>query len=197
MKCEFCNMEIVSGSEVEENGHYFCNSLHRYNWRNTDIDNLNTQPNKKAVKPSKVKLSPEKIIIIIFVVLGSSLGPTLFHYADNLLGEKNKVDPAIMASVNTMNKSLPVMIDAETRLDNVLALPGQQFLYNYTLVNYSRNSFDTTLAQTQLRPRMINLYKTSPDLKLFRDYGFKVICTYRYKDGGYAMRITINPEEYK
>ncbi len=32
MKCEYCSQEIPSGTEFEFEGHYFCNSLHRYCW---------------------------------------------------------------------------------------------------------------------------------------------------------------------
>ena len=34
MKCEYCHKEIPSGTEVIANGHYFCNSLHRYYFEN-------------------------------------------------------------------------------------------------------------------------------------------------------------------
>ena len=32
MKCEYCNKEIPAGTEVESNGRYFCNALHKYHW---------------------------------------------------------------------------------------------------------------------------------------------------------------------
>ncbi|MDP4193842.1 MAG: hypothetical protein Q8940_02255 [Bacteroidota bacterium] len=203
MKCEFCNSEIVSCTEIEENGHYFCSSLHLYNWENINSDNASTQPNinilskTKDVKPSKGKSSISKYFTIFCVVVGSSLGPYLFKYSDNLFGGNNKVDPEVMQLASSMNKSLPIMVDAVTRLDNVMPLPGKKIIYNYTLVSFSRKDFDTTLAQSQIRPRVINLYKISPDFKPFRDYGMNVICTYRYMDGTYAMQMKINAEDYK
>lgn len=45
MKCAYCHNEIVPGKEIEYNGNYFCNSLHRYSWNN---DNLQTKSPAKA-----------------------------------------------------------------------------------------------------------------------------------------------------
>src|SRR5271156_6844289 len=46
-------------------------------------------------------------------------------------------------AVNDLNKKCPMMIDDVTRLDNVAWLPGNSFLYNYTLTNMEVGKRDT------------------------------------------------------
>jgi|GEM_PF-1038728 len=33
MKCEYCNQDIPAGTEIVSDGHYFCNTMHRYLWQ--------------------------------------------------------------------------------------------------------------------------------------------------------------------
>jgi len=66
MKCEYCNQEIPSGSEVGSNGHYFCNQLHRYYWEQRSIGNIKYDLNSQGSSPyNESSKSPE---------LNSSLG---------------------------------------------------------------------------------------------------------------------------
>ena len=34
MKCAYCNNEIPQGEEIDFNGLHFCNTIHRYSWKN-------------------------------------------------------------------------------------------------------------------------------------------------------------------
>ncbi|GBL36100.1 hypothetical protein EMGBS15_16950 [Filimonas sp.] len=46
------------------------------------------------------------------------------------------VDAELVAAAKELNKSCPMMIDKETRLESAEALPNNEFKYNYTLLNY-------------------------------------------------------------
>jgi hypothetical protein len=64
MKCEYCNKEIPSGTEVIVNSHYFCNSLHRYYWENGQIyesSNSNISDENKSSKQNSSGNSDEDI----------------------------------------------------------------------------------------------------------------------------------------
>ncbi len=107
------------------------------------------------------------------------------------------IDAKLTATANELNKTCPIMVDKETRLDNLMALPGKILQYNYTLVNYARTDIDTVKLKGAIMPGMIQGMKTMPDLKYMRDN--KVTMSYQYKDknGAYLMRIVLKPETYQ
>jgi len=107
------------------------------------------------------------------------------------------IDKVMMKTASELNKTCPIMLDADTRLDNVLALPNKTFSYNYTLVNYEKEMVDTIALKNYLMPNIINNIKTNPEMKFVRDAG--VIMKYYYKDknGNYLLSIIATPEQYK
>jgi hypothetical protein len=105
-------------------------------------------------------------------------------------------DKAMMQAASELNKTCPIMIDKETRLDNAVALPGNVFQYNYTLVNAVKDSIDLKSFEDYMQPLILNIVKTNPDLKLFRDN--KVTMTYSYNDmnGVFITKISITKDLY-
>ncbi|MBK7762091.1 MAG: hypothetical protein IPI46_01805 [Bacteroidetes bacterium] len=100
-------------------------------------------------------------------------------------------------AASEVNKSCPMMIDQETRLDNAVALPTNIFQYNYTLINYSIQDIpDLNALKNNMSPSIINTVKSNPDLKIYRD--MKVTMTYNYndRDGIFLFKIPVTPEMY-
>ena len=106
-------------------------------------------------------------------------------------------EKAMAKAANNMNKACPMMVDRETRLDNAVALPGNTFQYNYTFINWRKDSIDYVRLQAEMEPTILNGVKTSPDLKDYRDH--KVIMAYNYvdKNGAFVFKILISPDKYK
>src|SRR5258706_10879123 len=48
-------------------------------------------------------------------------------------------DKAMMKAASELNKTCPIMVDQDTRLDNAVTLPDNVFQYNYTLVNLDKS----------------------------------------------------------
>jgi len=113
------------------------------------------------------------------------------------LFQKSTFDNSMMETASELNKSCPIMIDNATRLDNAIAMPGNIFQYNYTLVNLVKDSINTDEIKEFLEPTIVNFVKTNPDMQLMRDND--VIVNYYYKDmlGIYLFTITVKPEQYK
>jgi hypothetical protein len=88
------------------------------------------------------------------------------------------------------------MVDQDTRLDNAVALPGNVFQYNYTLVNLEKSEVNIDTVKKYIEPGIINNVKTSPDLKAYRDN--KVTMAYYYKDknGVFVLKISVTPDMY-
>jgi hypothetical protein len=105
-------------------------------------------------------------------------------------------DKAMMHAASELNKSCPIMIDKETRLDNAIALPENVFQYNYTLVNVVKDSVDIKAFEDYMKPMLANNIKTNPDLKSYRDN--KVTMSYNYKDmnGTFIIKIAITKDLY-
>ena len=109
-----------------------------------------------------------------------------------------------MKTASEINASCPIMVDQDTRLDNTIALPGNTFQYNYTLMHFApinNSDIDLELELEKFRKVfenqiLINV-KTNPDLKFFRDN--EVTMNYYYKDkkGNFITKIIITPDQYK
>jgi hypothetical protein len=102
-----------------------------------------------------------------------------------------------MEIASEVNKSCPIAIDKDTRLDNMIALPSKTLQYNYTLVNYEKIQLDSTTLDSLLRPGIINSVKSAPNMEILRKND--VIFLYSYYDnvGEHVLSITISPELYK
>jgi len=108
-----------------------------------------------------------------------------------------EIDKSMMQAASELNKTCPVMVDQETRLDNAIALPGHIFQYNYTFINMLKDSIDFVALQKEMEPTILNGVKTSPALKKHREK--KVTMSYRYVDkkGVFLFKIAITPDQYK
>lgn len=107
------------------------------------------------------------------------------------------VDGQMMRTASDMNASCPIMIDQDTRLDNMLAFPPRTFQYNYSLINYEKEFTDTLLLKGMIEQNLIKYLRTNPEAKFLRDN--KVTLRYHYRDrnGLYLFQMLIKPEEYK
>jgi hypothetical protein len=106
-------------------------------------------------------------------------------------------DKQMMQIASELNKSCPIMVDAETQLDNAVAIPDNTFQYNYTLVSMERATFDISELKNYLQPIILNNIKTNPDLKIFRDNDVTMAYSYKDKNGEHLFKLTFKPENYK
>ena len=153
-----------------------------------DILNSNPQPAREKTKPGKLLLSA------LFFTLAFGLS---YIAVQQIFFRTPTFDKNMMAIASEINKSCPLMVDAETRLDNAIALPNNIFQYNYTLVNIVKESADTAQMRIYLEPILTNLVKTDPQMKFQRDQ--KITMNYFYKDktGKFLLLISITPDKYE
>lgn len=110
------------------------------------------------------------------------------------------VDKVLAETANELNKNVPMTVDAETRLDNVSALPNQTMRYSYTLVNFAKSDLDEdmlTQMQDTMKPSILNLIKTSSDMKSLRDLGVTFEYLYRSNDSQELFKLAFGPSDYK
>jgi hypothetical protein len=96
-----------------------------------------------------------------------------------------------------LNKTCPKMIDKDTRLDNALAIKGNIFQYNYTLLNILKDSMDIELYKASVEPSIINNVITNPDLETFRKNKITLIYNFKDEQNNHITRIIVGPKKYK
>ncbi len=133
--------------------------------------------------------------------LGIFFGAVAFGLAywgvQQLFSGSPAFDKQMMIVANELNKNCPLMIDAETRMDNSIALPGNVFQYHYTLLTTEKTMVDTLEFKNYMEPNIINQIKTNPQMKLFRDNKITMNYLYRDKNAEYISLISITPDKYK
>lgn len=133
-------------------------------------------------------------------IIGTVVGIVVFGLSylavQQLFFKPVSLDKAMMEAASELNKTCPIMVDQDTRLDNAVALPGNIFQYNYTLVNLYKSEVNIDTVKKYFEPGIINNVKTNPDLKVYRDN--KVTMAYYYKDknGEFVLRISVTPDMY-
>lgn len=110
---------------------------------------------------------------------------------------KPSIDKVMLDVAVQMNESCPMMVDDETRLDNVVAMPGNIFQYNYTLIHVEKASADIDELTSFLQTSITNDVKTNPDLQIYRDNQTTMTYNYRDKNGKSLTVISVVPEDYK
>lgn len=145
-------------------------------------------------QPAKDKVLMPKIMGIIFGVI--VFGVTTFAISQ-LFFKAPAYDKAMMQIASELNKTCPVMVDAETRLDNTIAIPINTFQYNYTLVNYEKAGLDTLAIKTKMEPQVINFVRTTPQMKYQRDHRTTINYLYRDRKGEYIFSISVTPDKYE
>src|SRR5262245_16288193 len=93
--------------------------------------------------------------------LAAVVGGVIGYYAVNgvnFTSEFASADDSLAQVAGELNKSLPVQVDAETRLERIEAGPGREVLYRYTLVNYAIvPTLDAPYFVSVLRPRALGV----------------------------------------
>lgn len=153
-----------------------------------NTDNTIEKQTKEKTKKKKKALP----FIIYIVVFGLS-----YFTVQQLFFKVPTFDKAMMAIASEINKTCPIMIDAETRLDNTVSLPKNIFQYNYTLINIEKATADTVGMKDYLEPTITNFVKTNPQMKAQRD--LKTTINYYYKDkaGNFLFLISVTPDQYE
>lgn len=149
----------------------------------------------KKVTPSKPipkKKNPKKTIGV--TVLGVVVF-MIFYYASYQFFTPT-YDETLVKMADDMNQTCPMMVDADTRLDNVGILPGNIIQYNYTLINMEQARVNTLELRNSMEPRITNAVRTDPEMQFQRDNKTTLNYHYRDKNGSYLFLVSVTPDKY-
>ncbi len=134
---------------------------------------------------------------IVFTVIGLLIGYVGSQFLIDTIFKKPNIEEILVQAAQEMNKSCPIILDQDTRLDTTLGGPGKNFSYFYTLVNYSKEEINQDTLISYLKPNIINNVKTHPQMAIFRENDITMNYNYKDKDGVFLFIISVTPEEYK
>lgn len=135
---------------------------------------------------------------IVFTVTAIVTGLIFYFGVQRFMAvEKPDFEKEMVKIANDINVRCPMLLDSATRLDNVVALPGKTFQYNYTLLNVEAEQANPESMKAYITPRILQNIKTNPDLEQQRQN--KVTMSYLYKDkqGTSLFKVVITPEMYQ
>jgi hypothetical protein len=184
IKCTNCSTENLINSK-------YCSGC-GFELPKKTITTTATEPVFQQIPQSKA--ITKKAIAAIAGMITFSLA---YYGVQQLFFSKPGYDKEMMHIASELNKTCPIMIDAETRLDNSIALPPNTFQYNYTLVNIDKESVDTTIAKNTLEPTIINFVKTNPQMQYARDHKTTINYYYKDKNGMYLFIVSVPPKKYE
>ena len=105
-------------------------------------------------------------------------------------------DAMLRITAEKINERCPMMVDKNTRMDNVAALSNKTVLYNYTMINNLVDDFTDEYFENEFGPILINQVKTNPGLSSWRENNVTFKYHYSDKDGVSIKQYTITPEMY-
>ncbi len=95
-----------------------------------------------------------------------------------------------------LNKKCPIQVDSILKLENSVALPGATFRYNYIL-KYDTVKYDLNEFEKSLRVTTLNMARTNPDGKMFKDLFTTLEFNFSDTMGNFLFRLVFKPEEYR
>lgn len=149
---------------------------------------------KKSVKTEKIVMKKPKLIPLIVGIIAFGVS---FFGAKMLFNNSYSFDQAMMKAASEINKSCPIMVNEDTRLDNAVAMPKNIFQYNYTLINLEKNKIIVEELREYIEPIVLNNVKTNPDMKDYKENKVTMAYNYRDKNGVFILKINVTPEMYE
>jgi len=126
--------------------------------------------------------------LIVAVLLQHYVFPRLFAPS---------IDSQLIEFTSQMNKNCPYMVDSDTRLDNAVPGAGKTIIYNYTLINFNRDDLDIEYFESVMKPQILNVVRTNPQMKTLRDNDITFVYNYKDKSAIHILSITCSPKDYQ
>lgn len=128
-------------------------------------------------------------------IFGSLIGGAAGNVAGKAAVDSQRIESALVKMSEQLNKRMPMTIDKDTRLDNILAGPGRRFTYNYTLVTATLPEIDRGYFVKTFQSNLKNGVCSHPDMQIFFRNGVTVGYSYRANDGGSVGKIDVTPRD--
>ena len=102
---------------------------------------------------------------------------------------------AIAQAAESLHRTCPVLLDAETRQDAVEAKTDRRVVFHRTLIHADVRDIDVASFKDRLRPGLVNHVRTHPEMQVFRDHRVAVVYVYQDKAAQEAFRVVVIPKD--
>ena len=133
----------------------------------------------------------KRIRVIMAVVIGTSVGVSTFIH----LQRSGSTEEKLVQTSKDLNARLPLNVDSDTRWDTTVPGPGKCLTYCYTLINVSKSEIDPGKVTAKIKPKLMLNYRTSPDMKLFRENRVTLRFMFKDKLGETVTLIEVSPDD--
>ena len=134
-----------------------------------------------------------------FFVCAEASAAGLSGMVTSMLGqpgtENMNVDETLVKMSEKMNRTMPQVVDASTRLDKVSAERGQRFSYHYTMLDVQGKDVNTADFYKTFRPALQKKVCADENLKMFFRNRITVAYDYRGKDGQEIGKLVFVPKD--
>ena len=135
-------------------------------------------------------MSTKKMFSNVAIVL--SLIVSIYYFSSCSKGAV--VDKIIEKTAEVANKSCPMALDSQTRLDSVTHPAPYTLGYFMTLLNIQKDSL--TVQPDAVEAKLVQVVKTNPQLEALRKLNVFFNYVYFDKNGDLAFKIVITPDQY-
>lgn len=142
--------------------------------------------------------TPNQLLKFLAILVGGILGYAVvssMYEAGRHKSRRAAYDSYLVQMADTMNKKLPMMFDAETRLVKLSAGSGQ-LTYFFSLPNLTKTNLDLSVLQSRLRENATINYKTNSKLETDRQNNILMKYQYKDKNGDFLFEIAVSPKDF-
>ena len=130
--------------------------------------------------------------ILIGIIILFAITQTLKFF---LQEPKLNINDELVKAANEINKHAPIVIDSLTTFDNVNALKGNVFQYNYT-IKAEKLNLDTAQVMKIAKEGLLELLKKNPKAIYFKQNNVEIQANYTDKNGIHICTAVVLPKEY-
>jgi hypothetical protein len=130
----------------------------------------------------------------VFDTLGQSFSEKMSSYSAEMNSAGNNV--LLSTMVDQVNKSCPITLDAETRIDGAEVIASDKIQFNYTLTQKEQHEVDAANLQTRVQPILLENMKSNASFEVLRNQKITVLFNYKDKNGVSLFKIVITPQQY-
>lgn len=141
----------------------------------------------------KIKQAFKRISVFAAVILAAAGLMILSSCAQS----EKQIEETLAKIAAEANKNLPIMTDPQTRLDEIITLPGRKIQYNNTMVDVLAQDIDMDFFKESVGRTLASNVKNHPPLESFRKKNVTFVYRYQDKTGAEIAVFEYTPQDYK
>ena len=111
------------------------------------------------------------------------------------LSDPRQVEGLLRQVADIVNQTMPMSVDKDTRLENIIAGPGARFTYNYTIITRQSKDINHIYLMNSLRKNVKSQACSNADLQIFFQNKVTIGYSYKSSDRIHIGTLEITPQD--